>query len=313
MLRFAPLVLLIGLAARADKPAPPVHVDDDAVQASFTSQLGKLVADGRGLAADKLRPMLTADRACQLTLSPPAARRLDPEDVYDAAIRSVLVFGSVVGDDGEYEDGRMATAWVLTADGVAVTNWHVLDKPEDNERFGAMTRDGQTFPLVGVLAVDKAADIAVVKLDAAGLTPLPLATTSPRVGSWVGVLGHPGDRYFTFTQGHVSRYTAQKREDAPPERWMSITADYAYGSSGSPVLDRTGAVVGMAALTESLDYPQEAEPVPAPDKPKEPVPPPAEADRGSRLQMVVKLVTPLADLRRAVGAGTAKELPGKNP
>ncbi len=300
MLRLVPLVLLTAVAAAA---VPPVYVDDDVIQTSFTTQLGKLAP--QALAAVKLRPLIAADRTCKLTLPPPAAKRLDPEDVADAAHKSVLVFGSVVGDDGEYEAGRLATAWVLTADGVAVTNWHVLDGAEDKERFGAMTWDGRTLPLVGVLAVDKVADIAVVQLDATELTPLPLARQSPRVGSWVGVLGHPGDRYFTFTQGHVSRYTAQKRADVPPERWMSITADYAYGSSGSPVLDRTGAVVGMAALTEGLDYPADEPPA---DKPKEPAaPPPAESDKPSRLQMVVKLVTPLAALRRAVGAGDGSE------
>lgn len=287
---------------------PPVYVDDEVTQTSFVTQLSKLAP--KALPAAKLRPLIAADRTCKLALPPPQARRLDPEDVYDLAQKSVLVFGSVVGDDGEYEGGRLATAWVLTADGVAVTNWHVLEGAEDKERFGAMTWDGRTLPLVGVLAADKAADLAVVQLDAKGLTPLPLAAASPRVGSWVGVLGHPGDRYFTFTQGHVSRYTAQKRADAPPERWMSITAEYAYGSSGSPVLDRTGAVVGMAALTEGLDYPAD-EPPPA-EKPKEPAaPPPAEADKPTRLQMVVKLVTPLAALRRAVGAGDGGERPAK--
>lgn len=292
MLRLLPLLLLTAVAAAA---GPPVYVDDEQVQASFVAQLGKLAP--KALPAAKLRALVAEDGTCKLTLPPPADQRRDPEDVYEAAVKGVLVFGSVVGEDGEYEAGRLATAWVLTADGVAVTNWHVLDGAEDTERFGAMTWDGKTVPLTGVLAVDKAADIAVVQLDAKGLTPLPLAARSPRVGSWVGVLGHPGDRYFTFTQGHVSRYTAQKREAGTTERWMSVTADYAFGSSGSPVLDRTGAVVGMAALTEGLDYPVDE---PAADKPKEKGPPPPEP---SRLQMVVKLVTPLAALRRVVGAG----------
>jgi S1-C subfamily serine protease len=310
MLRPLPPALLVGLLLALPAggepprpPEPPHFVDDEAVQQQFTARLAKLALGGRCLPADKLRQQVAADKTCRLTPAAPADRRLDPEDVYAAALKSVLVFGSVTDDNGEYVDGRMATAWVLTADGAVVTNWHVLDRAEDGERFGAMTHDGRAFPVTAVLAVDKAADIAVVKLDATGLVPLPLATQPPRVGAWVGVLGHPGDRYFTFTQGHVSRYTAQKPTDGPAERWMSVTAEYAYGSSGSPVLDRTGAVIGMAALTESLDYPMDDTPAPAAGQPK---PPPAEADRGSRLQMVVKLVTPLGELRRTVGGASGK-------
>ena len=38
---------------------------------------------------------------------------------------------------------------------------------------------------------------------------------------------------------------------------MSISADFAYGSSGAPVLNRFGAVVGMATVTSNIDYPAE--------------------------------------------------------
>jgi hypothetical protein len=150
--------------------------------------------------------------------------------------------------------------------------------------------------------VNKAADVAVFRIAATGLTPLPVAAAAPRVGAWVGVLGHPGDRYYTFSQGHVSRYERVKPEDGPEERWMAVTAEFAYGSSGSPVLDRTGAVVGMAAMTENIDYP---EPEPAPrdaskDKEKKDPPP---AKSGTLLQMVVKLTTPAAELWKVIGGG----------
>ena len=220
----------------------------------------------------------------------------------------------------------MATAWAVGADGVLVTNRHVFEDIEDDEHYGAMNHKGEVFPITEVLAIDKAADVAVVRIAAKGLTPLPLATGPAKVGAWVGVLGHPGDRYYTFTQGHVTRYSTHTEDDGAKTKWMGISAEYAYGSSGSPVVDRTGTVVGMAALTENIDYPDDggaaaqARPVvkrppmvrrfaqkPKDDdkkkekgaekkeEPKADPAPPAVAP--SAVQMVLKLTVPASELR----------------
>ena len=76
------------------------------------------------------------------------------------------------------------------------------------------------------------------------------------MGAWVAALSHPGGQFFTFTQGHVTRYTKNPL-GGKTQQWMSITTDFAYGSSSAPVLNRFGAVVGMAAFTTNLDFPAE--------------------------------------------------------
>ena len=282
--------------------AEPWYVDDDELFKAFTEKSQALAAGGKCLGTADLKKKTAADSTCKVDPANPTDKRLDPEDVYDAALPGVFLIGSVVkgkNDKGEdaFLDGRLGTAWVLTADGVLVTNWHLFDEIEENESFTVMNHKREVFPVTDVLAVNRTADIAVFRVAAKGLTPLPLAEKQPRVGAWVGVLGHPGDRYFTFTQGAVSRYTTAKRDDKR-ERWLSITADYAYGSSGSPVLDRTGAVVGMAALTESLDYPEDPPAEAKKDeKPKDDKP----AAKGSSLQMVVKLAVPAAEIRNIIG------------
>jgi S1-C subfamily serine protease len=282
--------------------ADPWYVDDDEIFKDFTEKSQALATGGKCLAPAELKKKASANSTCKVDPVKPADKRLDPEDVYDAALPGVFLIGSVVkgkNDKGEeaFLDGRLGTAWVLTADGVLVTNWHLFDEVEDQEFFTVMNQKGEVYPVTDVLAVNRTADVAVFRVGAKGLKPLPLAEKQPRVGAWVGVLGHPGDRYFTFTQGAVSRYTQAKRDDKR-ERWMAITADYAYGSSGSPVLDRTGAVVGMAALTENLDYPDD-QPAEAKkdEKPKDEKP----AAKGSSLQMVVKLTVPLTELRTIIG------------
>ena len=301
------VAFLSVLPARADKaPAKAAvdYIDDDAVLEGFTEKLGALAKAGKCLKPAKLKELTGADKTASLKSAAPNDKPLSPEELAASVKASVFVIGSVVDEDGEFVDGRMATAWVLAADGMLVTNWHVFDEIGDKEHYGAANAAGEVFPITGVLARNKAADIAIFRIAAKGLTPLPVSATPAAVGSWTGVLGHPGDRYYSFTQGHVTRYTKYKDDDGALTKWMAIDADYAYGSSGSPVVDRFGNVVGMAALTENIDYPED-EPAKevvrkrmvklrkkADDKPKA-VP--------SALQMVVKLTVPAQELRRAMG------------
>jgi S1-C subfamily serine protease len=190
--------------------------------------------------------------ACKLT--PPAAEQLSPHEVYRRALPAVLLLGSVYPDeDGTWVEGMYATAWVAAAEGILVTNWHVFSELQEGEVFAAADYQGRVYPLQEILATDKAADVAIVRIAARDLTPLPLSRDYAPVGSWVAVLGHPGDNFYVFTTGSVTRYSTQRNDDGQQEYWMGVTAEFAGGSSGSPVLDARGAVVGMAALTLTLE------------------------------------------------------------
>lgn len=310
----AVVLLVAGAAAAADPPKPAAveYLDDADVLDRFTKKLGELAKAGKCLKADDLKEQVGKEKSAALAPAKPGDTPLSPEDLAERLRPSVFLLGSVVGDAKTgHEQGRMATAWAVGADGVLVTNWHVFDQIEADESYGAMDHAGRVFPLVAVLAADQAADVAVVKVGAKGLTPLPLAAGPPRIGAWVGVLGHPGDRYFTFTQGHVTRYSKYTEDDGAQTKWMGVTAEYAYGSSGSPVVDRCGNVVGMAALTENIDYPDDGGPVQAArrrpmlrravrkptDDEKKKDDKPAPVAIPSAVQMVLKLTVPAAELR----------------
>jgi S1-C subfamily serine protease len=80
----------------------------------------------------------------------------------------------------------------------------------------------------------------------------------------------------------VARYLMAPTLDGKKQKTaMSITADYAKGSSGGPALDASGAVVGIASSTQSIYYGSE--------KPEQ-----------GPLQMVVKNCVPVAALRAMV-------------
>lgn len=305
------LALLAGafaVAAPAQPPAEPKFVNDDEFYEQFFEKVEKLAKAKKTLAHKKLTAKMNP-RAAGVALAKPGDKALSPEDVYKAAVNSVWVVGSAYQDkDGDWQYGTYATAWVAAADGVLVTNWHVFEDLNDGEVFAASDRSGNVVAVTDFIGGDKTADVAVFRVDAKNLTPLPVATSYPEIGSWVGVISHPADLFYMFTQGTVTRYSTNKNDDDRMERWMGVTAEYASGSSGGPVLNKYGAVVGMAALTISLDAgdgeAKRVRPVgrakqklapPPKDKKDEkkddkPVPPPE--NKGSPQQMVAKMAVP---------------------
>jgi S1-C subfamily serine protease len=318
-------------AIPAAAPAAPAHgepkyINDDEMYEQFFNKLEDLAKAKKPLAHEKLMAKL---KPCAAGITParPGTKALAPEDVFRTALQSVFVVGSVYPDkDSKWQTGTYATAWVLAADGVLVTNWHVFEDLKDDEVFGAADHNGTVYPLTDFLGGDKTADVAVFRIAATDLKPLPVATGHAEVGSWVGVISHPGDLFYLYTQGTVTRYSTNTNDDKQVEKWMGITAEYASGSSGSPVLNKYGAVVGMASLTLSLDAnddPKKPARRPRPpvnpkqlsradqprdekkddkkdDKPKEP-PKPGDNQKGSPQQMVVRMAVPGPVLLKWIG------------
>ncbi len=124
-----------------------------------------------------------------------------------------------------------------------VTNRHVL---EGAYRAEIHSSTGAIFPVKGVLAVDAEGDIAVLKIDSPStyIRPLPLDRTSPQEGESVVVIGNPLGLEGSVTNGIVSAV-----RDIPTfGRIIQITAPISSGSSGSPVVNMHGQVIGIATL-----------------------------------------------------------------
>lgn len=124
-----------------------------------------------------------------------------------------------------------------------VTNRHVIDGAY---RAEVHLNSGHTFPVKSVLAVDAEGDVALLKVEAPAnlVRPLSLDRTSPQEGESVVVIGNPFGLEGSVTNGIVSAV-----RDIPGfGRIIQITAPISPGSSGSPVVNMQGQVIGVATL-----------------------------------------------------------------
>ncbi len=216
-------------------------------------------------------------RACGLPLSDAREERPGWPVIAARAEAATIVLGEFYREAKSRKDefSTAAGGFVITPGGACVTSLHVVSG-KGARGFVALTRDGRVLPVREVLAADPVEDLAIVQLDlpeGESLASLPLAADPAPVGTQVGVMSHPDERFYLFTMGSVGRHTVW-RERGAAEHFMSITADFAKGSSGCPVLDERGAVVGVVNNTESIYYDDDGK------------------KRQTDLQMVVKNVTP---------------------
>lgn len=141
------------------------------------------------------------------------------------------------------------TGFLIEADGLVVTNEHVAAAGPTVAVFA----DGSEQAVVGVIASDAEADVALLKVEGGGYPTLKLgAPTAPQRGDRVFVIGSPMGLDQTVTEGIVSALRPDGVPDEPQNKevartsLLQITATIAPGSSGSPVLNFDGDVVGVA-------------------------------------------------------------------
>lgn len=142
------------------------------------------------------------------------------------------------------------SGFVLREDGLIVTNHHVID---GHRALTAVFADGRRADVVGVLLSDEAHDLAVVRLGLSGLHPLELGTSDDlKEGSQLFMAGNPLGLDFTFNEGVLTarrpsgipaELGALKPADRQPLLQLAIDAE--PGSSGSPIVDPDGRVVGI--------------------------------------------------------------------
>lgn len=183
-----------------------------------------------------------------VNLAPVSSTQLDGVAIYRLAAQASVVIGSAYKCDKCTKwHHTLASGFAISADGIIATNYHVAANATA-EAMGVMTADGRFFPVVEILAADKPHDVALLRVDAHGLTCLPLRDDAP-AGTPVRCYSHPASTFGCISEGIITRYFKMNETDRNGAIFMQTTADYARGSSGGPIIDGSGNAVGMVAST----------------------------------------------------------------
>lgn len=159
------------------------------------------------------------------------AAPLTPSQIAARSVPSVVVLKTNVG---------MGSGFAVGRPGRVLTNLHVLAGAKKLEAFLV---DGTPLRVVGLLGWDTVNDVALVQVKE-NLPPLVLSSEPPYVGQSVVAIGNPLGFTATVTDGLVSGLRREESTD-----FLQISAPIAPGSSGGPVINIYGQVVGVSVAT----------------------------------------------------------------
>jgi serine protease Do len=216
-----------------------------ALQAPASSQTAAVAGDVSLSSAPKPgAPMSFADLAA----------RLQPAVVNITTKQKVQVGTAFDPDTGGREAVMRAqqgggSGFIISADGLIVTNNHVITGGED----GSKVVDTVTVKLTNnkeytarVVSRDVASDLALLKIEASGLPFVEFGDSSKtRVGDWVIAIGNPFGLGSTVTAGIVSALQRNTGEGGAYDRFIQTDTAINRGNSGGPLFDLNGRVVGI--------------------------------------------------------------------
>jgi serine protease Do len=168
--------------------------------------------------------------------------------------------GGEGGDDGRVSES-LGSGFIVDPKGYIITNNHVIEKAD--KIYVKLSTDPDSQDLgrpARVIGVDKATDLAVIKIDTS--SPLPTVklgnSDTAEVGDWVEAIGSPFALSQTVTAGIISAKNRTIEPGASGQFQHFIQTDAAInpGNSGGPLLNMNGEVVGVntAIFTQSNGY-----------------------------------------------------------
>lgn len=180
------------------------------------------------------------------------------EELYErCSVSCVTIYVTYGKNSSSYAIG---SGFVLTQDGYIATNQHVVD---NGEEFTVIFYDGSEYK-AKLVGGDSTRDLAVLKINAKGLTPLPVGNSDAlKVGQTVVAIGTPYDMELagTLTRGIISGlnrdldiYDETTGRVVKTMRMIQTDTSINPGNSGGPMINLAGQVVGINSMKLIDEY-----------------------------------------------------------
>ena len=174
--------------------------------------------------------------------------------VPDIVIKQKRSVVTVYINDSTGKPISSGSGFIVDPTGIIATNQHVIAELVEHPEMTSIVKmeNGAYFPVEKVLSFDKENDVALLKVDAKELPVMAFSQRfQPKQGDDVFVIGSPLGLETTISDGIISGIRGKTG-------FVQITAPISPGSSGSPVLNSHGEVIGVATFVieggQSLNF-----------------------------------------------------------
>lgn len=162
-----------------------------------------------------------------------------PQEIAKRTSPSVVL---LVMEDAHGQPIAMGSGFVVR-EGVVATNMHVIDGAARG--YARLVSDRNKHDIQGIAAMDGARDIVLLAVESLQAAALPVGDSgNASVGDTVYAIGNPRGLEGTFSAGIISSV-----REVGDDYLLQITAPISPGSSGGPVVNTTGDVIGIAVAT----------------------------------------------------------------
>lgn len=222
---------------------PPASTDAPENYEDYRDYFAHYYDSAASQSAETTLPRAQTGTGVTLETTPrPEDGELDLSGVYDRCANSVVAITSYAGD-GVYMWG---SGIIMTSDGYILTNAHVLEGAAEST---VTLWDDREYS-ASLVGSDSASDIAVIKINAVGLTPAEFCADTVRVGEAVAAIGNPlgPELRGTMTNGIISALSRDISYTNHPMTLIQTNVAINEGNSGGPLLNMYGQVVGMTSM-----------------------------------------------------------------
>ena len=175
---------------------------------------------------------------------------LTPAQIYEKVGPSVV---SVLSESLSNMTQSTGSGIVMTEDGYIITNNHVV---EDGDQFTVVMSDGTEYA-AQIVGTDSKTDLAVLKIEATGLTPAEFGDSDAlKIGDMAIAIGSPGglELQNSMTRGIISAINRNIAVEGRTMNLIQTDASINPGNSGGPLINQYGQVIGINTVKLGISY-----------------------------------------------------------